>query len=170
MTEKLLGLSYRNITFLGEAGDDWTRGAARRKGFQKAMRRAGLDGNRVLQVGRPPLSIENGAAATPQLLETFPDTDCVFCVSDAAAFGVQSALKSRGIAVPEEIGVAGFGNFEFSRFASPTISTVVVDSFRIGREAGQLIGRLLGEGAEKLGRVNIDIDPRPDLRLSTKPL
>jgi len=170
MTEKLLGLGYRAITFLAEAGDDWTRGAARREGFKRAMTNAGLSSSRVVQVGRPPMSIENGADAVPIILEKFPDTDCIFCVSDAAAFGVQSDLKSRGIDVPDQIGVAGFGNFEVSRFASPAISTVVVDPVRIGYEAGRLIGRLL-DGKEQLPEhLQIDVEPSSDLRMSTKTL
>ena len=168
MTNELLGLGYRNLTFLAEASDDWTRGAARRSGFKQAMQDAGLSPDRVLQVGKPPMSIEDGAAAVPILLERYPDTDCVFCVSDAAAFGVQSALKARGIAVPGEIGVVGFGNFEVSRFASPAISTVVVDPVRIGQEAGRLIGRLLSEKEATSAHIQIDVAPVSELRLSTK--
>ncbi|MEL6564368.1 MAG: LacI family DNA-binding transcriptional regulator [Pseudomonadota bacterium] len=168
MTDALLAQGYRNLVFLCEDGDDWTRGAARRAGFREAMERAGLDATRVVPVGKPPMSIEDGAAALGPLLAQFPDVDCIFCVSDAAAFGVQSALKSRGVAVPEQLGVAGFGNFEVSRFASPSISTVVVDSKRIGREAGRLIGRLLDENHAGSGPVAIHIDPAPALRSSTK--
>lgn len=145
MTRALIGRGYRNITFLGEGSDDWTRGAARRKGFQQAMVEAGLPGDRVLQIGKPPLSIEAGAAAAQGLLQAFPDTDCVFCVSDAPAFGVLSVMGSLGKSVPDDIGIAGFGNFEVSRFSTPTITTVSVDPQTIGRETGRLIGTLLSQ-------------------------
>ena len=168
MTDVLLAQGYRNLVFLCEDGDDWTRGAARRAGFRQAMERAGLDPTRVLPVGKPPMSSEDGAAALDPLLARYPDVDCIFCVSDVAAFGVQSALKSRGMSVPEQVGVAGFGNFEVSRFASPSISTVVVDSKRIGREAGRLIGQLLEQKDEAAAPVRISIDAVPTLRSSTK--
>lgn len=168
MTRHLLSLGYRNITFLAETGDDWTRGAARRSGFKCAMQAAGLAPDRVLQMGKPPISIEDGADAVPLILKQFPDTDCIFCVSDVAAFGVQSGLKSRGISVPDEMGVAGFGNFEVSRFATPTISTVVVDPTRIGRETGRLIGRLLSAEDLSVQHIQIDVDPQTDLRMSTR--
>lgn len=167
MTEDLLGLGYQSITFLAEIGDDWTRGAARRSGFKKAIKATGLP-LQVLRVGRPPMSIEDGADAVPSIFETYPDTDCVFCVSDAAAFGVLSGLKSRGLSVPDEIGIAGFGNFEVSRFASPSISTVDVDSVRIGREAGRLIGKLLAEDRAYDVVVQLDVSPATELRNSTK--
>ncbi|MEM9602814.1 MAG: LacI family DNA-binding transcriptional regulator [Pseudomonadota bacterium] len=168
MTEALIGEGFRHITFLGEVHDDWTRGAARRRGFVNAMQASGLDASRVLQYGVPPLSIETGAKAVEAVLSRFPDTECVFCVSDAAAFGVQSELLRRGIAVPGDMSVAGFGDFEVSRFASPSISTVVVDPERIGAETGRMIYRMLSD-ASGLPRARecIDIGVRISLREST---
>lgn len=170
MTEALIGQGYRNIAFLGETGDDWTRGAQRRAGFRDAMAKAGLSEHRILQVGKPPMSIEDGAEALPELLQRFPNTDAIFCVSDVPAFGVLSVLKTRGVQVPNEIGVAGFGNFELSRFSEPAISTVVVDPYRIGREAGALIGRVLGHPAEVETNYRIDVEPVVTLRESSKRL
>ncbi|MEM8554762.1 MAG: LacI family DNA-binding transcriptional regulator, partial [Pseudomonadota bacterium] len=145
MTDALIDRGYRNIVFAGEADDDWTRGAARRKGFEDAMQARGLDPTRQVRSGPPPLSIEQGAALVPDLLSRYPDVDCIFCVSDAPAFGVQSTLISKGILVPDLIAVVGFGNFEVSRFATPTISTVEVDPIGIGRKAGEVISQLLAE-------------------------
>ncbi|MEO1329203.1 MAG: substrate-binding domain-containing protein [Pseudomonadota bacterium] len=157
-----------HFVFLGEDDDDFTRGGRRREGFIAAMTEAGLSGERVFRVGRPPLSIEDGAAATSAILERFPDVDCIFCVSDMPAFGVQSTLLARGFAVPDDIGVAGFGNFEVSRFASPQISTVVTDPTLIGRQAGELIARLLASDATECLSSQIDAAPVLDLRGSTK--
>lgn len=167
MTDALIAQGYRNIAFLGELGDDWTRGAERRVGFREAMEAAGLSAHRVLQAGKPPMSIEDGASALPKLLRRFPDTDAIFCVSDAPAFGVLSALKERQIAVPQEMGIAGFGNFELSRYATPTLSTVVVDPRRIGCETGQLIGRLLAGGEHAQQAFHLDVETAPEMRQST---
>ena len=169
LTRALIGLGYRNIAFLGEADDHWTRGAARRQGFREAMRAASLSDARILRVGKPPLTIEDGAQATKVLLERFPDTDCVFCVSDLPAFGMLSALTAQGLNVPGDIGLAGFGDFEVSRFASPSITTVVVDPRRIGGEAGRLIGRLLADGDRDAEYERIEVPAKPELRGSTKP-
>ncbi len=145
MTRALIARGYRNIAFLGEAEDDWTRGGARRSGWRQAMEEAGLSTHRLMKYGMPPLSIEEGAAAAPELLAKYPDTDCIFCVSDAPAFGALSALMAQGMRVPEDIGIAGFGNFEVSRFATPALTTVTVDPRRIGQATGQLIRELLSD-------------------------
>ncbi len=147
MTRALIDKGYRNIAFLGEADDAWTRGAARRAGWRDAMEESGLSAHRLLKIGKPPLSIKDGAGAALNLLSEYPDTDCIFCVSDLPAFGVLSALREAGKGVPDEIGVVGFGNFEVSRFSRPAITTVQVDPARIGRATGRLLARLL-DGSE----------------------
>ncbi len=152
MTRALIERGYRNIAFLGEGDDDWTRGAGRRAGWQDAMRESGLSAHRLIQIGKPPLSIEDGAGATEDLLAQFPDTDCIFCVSDPPAFGVLSALRRMGRRVPEDIGVAGFGNFEVSRFSTPAITTIEVDPERIGAATGRLLADLLGGSDEAFPR------------------
>ncbi len=167
MTRALIRRGYRNIAFLGEADDDWTRGAARRKGFALAMEEAGLSAHRQVKLGKPPLSIEDGAQATPALLDAHPDTDCIFCVSDAPAFGALSALGAMGLSVPDDIGVAGFGNFEVSRFSTPSISTVTVDPRRIGQATGQLLAELL-QGDRSAIHQNVKIEVEISLRDSTR--
>ncbi len=147
ITVQLIAKGYERIAFLGESQDDWTRGAARRRGFVAAMQSAGLDCHRIVGFGQPPLSIESGAAAAEQLIREFPDTQCLFCVSDMAAFGAQSWLLSQGYSIPGRVAVAGFGNFEVSRFAAPSISTVIVDPVGIGRETGKLLKRLFHTSA-----------------------
>jgi LacI family gluconate utilization system Gnt-I transcriptional repressor len=173
MVQALVAGGYRNIAFLGEDDDDWTRGAARRRGYLDAMQAADLPSHRILQIGKPPLSIEDGAAAARVLLDRFPDTDCIFCVSDAPAFGVLSTLRQLGRAVPDDIGIAGFGNFEVSRFSSPAISTVTVDPKMIGRATGQLLAELIQHDGndEQVTDVSprwIEIEVTLSLRESTK--
>jgi len=167
MTNALIAKGYSKITFLGEPGDDWTRGAARRSGFRAAMKAANLDPNRLIEVGKPPISIQDGASALPMLRAAYPDTDCIFCVSDLPAFGIISALKNEGIKVPDDIGVAGFGNFEVSRFSSPSISTIKVDPKRIGVAAGDLIGRLLKDPDKDCKIAQLQVETRVALREST---
>ncbi|MEM6594916.1 MAG: LacI family DNA-binding transcriptional regulator [Pseudomonadota bacterium] len=167
MTRALIARGYHNIAFLGEADDAWTRGAARRAGWLEAMAHAGLSSHRLMEIGKPPLSIEDGALATPDLLRAFPDTDCIFCVSDAPAYGALSALKSNGKHVPDDIGIAGFGNFEVSRFSTPAITTVKVDPRNIGTASGRLLAELLQEGGETAPRhlpVKVELEFRGSTR------
>jgi len=145
MTEKLIELGYRNIAFLCETNDEWTRGSARRAGFRKAMQDADLSAHRMIRFGNPPMSIKDGYFIGQNIEQYYDDIDCVFCVSDSPAFGVLTALQEKGVQVPNDVGVAGFGNFEVSRYAIPSITTVKVDPTKVGQVAAELAMRILSD-------------------------
>ncbi len=169
MTMDLIGLGYKNIAFLCETNDEWTRGSARRAGFTKAMESSGFSAHRMIRFGTPPMSIQNGYFVGKNLDQYYNDIDCVFCVSDAPAYGVISGLKERGISVPGEIGVAGFGDFEVSRYSDPTITTVQFDSGEVGRVTAELITNLLDpDTAQKKRPKRYDIKVTNSLRESTR--
>jgi len=169
MTEELIGLGYRNIAFLCETNDEWTRGSARRAGFKRAMESAGLSGHRMIRFGAPPMSIKDGYFVGKRLSEYYNDIDCVFCVSDAPAYGVISSLKEQGVNVPDDIGVAGFGDFEVSRYSDPTITTVQFDASEVGRLTADLIIKLLDSevSVKKLPK-RMEISVSNSLRQSTR--
>lgn len=169
MTEKLIELGYKNIAFLCEINDEWTRGASRRAGYKKAMEAAGLSAHRMIRVGTPPMSIKDGYFVGKNIKQYYDDIDCIFCVSDSPAFGVLSALQEDGVKVPDTVGVAGFGNFEVGRFSSPSISTVVVDPVKLGETTANLVLHLLN-GDEKKGRIKRKyvVDLAIEMRDSTR--
>ncbi len=143
MTQELITLGYRNIAFLCETNDEWTRGAARRSGFKAAMENAGLSAHRMIRFGTPPMTIKDGHFVGKNLKQYYDDIDCVFCVSDAPAFGLITALKEQGISVPEDIGIAGFGDFEVSRYSVPDITTVKFSAREFGRVTAESIISLI---------------------------
>lgn len=169
LTERLIERGYRRFVFLGESEDKGTRGAERRKGFRHAMKAAGLPDDRLLSIAPPPVSMPQGARALPEILDRWPDTDIVFCVSDPCAFGVLTECQRRGIAVPDQLAITGFGEFEVSGLAVPSITTVAVDAHAIGRRTGELI--LEVRAAEirggHLDPQHIEIHTTPVLREST---
>ncbi len=145
MTKKLIQLGCEKIAFLCETNDEWTRGASRRAGFKKAMEEAGLSAHRMIRFGSPPMSIKDGYFVGSNLHQYYDDVDCVFCVSDSPAFGVITALREKGVNVPEDISVAGFGDFEVGRYSNPSISTVSIDSNAVGRITSELVLQLLDQ-------------------------
>ncbi len=80
--------------------------------------------------------MSHGGPAMAALLEAWPDTQAMMCVSDMSAFGAIMECHRRGMTVPDDIVVAGFGNFEVSMCCTPTITTVSVDAYCIGLRTG----------------------------------
>jgi LacI family transcriptional regulator, gluconate utilization system Gnt-I transcriptional repressor len=170
MTAHLIAQGRRRIGYIGETGDKGTRGAQRRLGFVDAVAAAGLDAARQVALVPPPVSMMQGRQAMQDLLRRWPDTDAVMCVSDPCAFGALTACTQLRRAVPDDIAIAGFGDFEISRCAVPSISTVAVSGHAIGSATGTLLLSLLeGDGAvgDPAPRI-VEIAAAPVARDSTR--
>lgn len=134
----------RRIAFLGGDASRDTRGLDRRRGFIREMERLSLDPTRLVEAGPPPISMREGADALVRLMERWPDTEAVLCVSDLAAFGALTECQRRGIEVPGQIAIAGFGAYEISEICVPPITTIDPHCRAIGQMAAKAILSALG--------------------------
>ncbi len=139
MVRHLAGRGYRRIGFLGGASELDRRGLDRLKGYQAEINALKLGEPRVVRLGESPITMSHGGPAMAALLEQWPDTDAVLCVSDMSAFGAIMECHRRGLSVPADIAVAGFGNFEVATCCHPTITTVSVDAYGIGLHTGEAL-------------------------------
>jgi LacI family gluconate utilization system Gnt-I transcriptional repressor len=164
MVAHFVGRGMRRIAFIGGDADRDTRGTDRRAGFIAAMQAHGLDASRLIAAGRPPISMREGADAMARLLETLPDTEAVICVSDLSAFGALTECQRRGVAVPDRIAIAGFGDYEIGAISVPSLTTINPFPHRIGAEAAALILRIMD--GQTQGATRICITPELLLRAS----
>lgn len=169
LVRRLHAQGYRRIAFLGGVPDSDARGADRRRGFEQAMLALGLDAQRCLSIGQAPVSMEHGAQGVVQLMQRWPDTEALVCVSDHPAFGALAECQRRGWRVPQQLAIAGFGGFEVGAACHPQLSTVAVDCFGIGRSAGELLLRAIeaARAGRRLPPETILIPYRIELRGST---
>lgn len=169
LVQQLHGLGHRRMAFIGGAPQSDARGAERRQGFTQAMRSLGLDPSRQLSIGEAPVSMAHGAQGLAQLLAAWPDTQAVVCVSDHPAFGALAECQRRGIAVPRQLAIAGFGGFEVGASCHPQLTTVAVDCAGIGRAAGDLLLRAIAAAREgrRLQPETVQVPYRVDLHAST---
>ncbi|MCB9967505.1 MAG: LacI family DNA-binding transcriptional regulator [Geminicoccaceae bacterium] len=156
MTAFLADLGYRRIAFVGVLGPDDFRGLRRHAGYREALAERGLGEPRAFGSGGSGGSVEDGARGLAAVLERWPDCDAVFCGSDPLAFGAIAEAARRGLAVPGELAVAGFGDFDYAGEAGLALTTVRIPGERIGRETARLLlerkaGRLEGPVVVDLG-------------------
>lgn len=155
MVDHLVTRGYSRIGFIGGDADGDTRGADRRRGFLAALARHGLPATRLSPAGEPPISMREGADAMARLLTSHPDVQAVVCVSDLSAFGALTECQRRGLRVPEDIAIAGFGAYEISSVCVPTLTTIDPCPREIGRQAGTLICDVLGGASPALRIIHI---------------
>lgn len=90
-------------------------------------------------------SAEDGYRQTLQLISQNKQLDAIVFADDVIALGGIRALRENKIAIPSDIAVTGFGNYEIARFIDPPITTVAFDMQQMGRIAAKRLKMLLDE-------------------------
>ena len=86
----------------------------------------------------------------------------IFCSSDALAQGVLAEVQSRGMSIPEDVAVMGFGDLSFAAYTFPALTTVRIDRRAIGRIAADaMLARMDGRAdVEKVIDVGFEVIER----------
>lgn len=92
-----------------------------------------------------PASLANGRSGLSYLLDEHEfDHGVVFCSSDLLAHGVLIEAQARGLSVPRDIAVIGFGDQDYAAHLEPGLTTVRVDREALGAAAAEAILSRLG--------------------------
>lgn len=165
MVDHFVARGLTRIAFIGGDADRDTRGTDRRAGFIAAMQDHRLDAQRLISAGTPPISMREGAEAMARLLADLPDTEAVICVSDLSAFGALTECQRRGIAVPGQMSIGGFGAYDIGAVCVPTLTTIDPSPREIGRRTAELILDL--RDGRQTGPARISLTPVLVLRESS---
>lgn len=151
MVDHFVEQGHSRIGFIGGDASRDTRGLDRRRGFVARLEELGLESHRLVSAGSPPVTVREGMSSLAKMLDTWPDTQAVMCVSDLSAFGAISYCTRKGLRVPEDIAIAGFGAYDISEVSVPTITTVDVSAQAIGSAVARQVSiRLSDEKAEPM--------------------
>jgi len=82
---------------------------------------------------------ESGENDIYELWKLEKKPDAIFAVNDRKAVGAMVALKNKNIKIGKEVGVIGFANDPIGTIITPTLSTIAVPSFEIGRISCELL-------------------------------
>ena len=149
--DMLIGFSHTDI---GRAVADYfvSRGyqrfAAVRASDDRAARRISAFVERSEQLGLAPVSVINvgsertltrGRQALIEILESPGTVDAVFCSSDLLALGVLTEAQTRNIPIPDGLAVMGFGGVPIIENMIPALSTVQINSTKIGALAAEYL-------------------------------
>jgi LacI family transcriptional regulator len=142
ITQHLLKLGHKRIAFLtGPPVAPWTQ--ERLAGYRRALREANVepDDKLVFEAGR---TIEDGTKAAAQMLSEAPDATAVQAINDVVAVGCGETLLNRGLKIPAEVSLAGFGNVLLGRHFRVPLTTARQPKFRLGAAAVEVMQQLLG--------------------------
>ncbi len=102
-----------------------------------------------------PGRLSDARACFTHIMQMNPRPDLVVCGSDLLAMGVADEAQAVGIAVPDELGVIGFGNTQLAADGRPTITSVEIDGTRIAREAITVLQQRAGQTNDAPRRIDV---------------
>ncbi|MEO8606815.1 MAG: LacI family DNA-binding transcriptional regulator [Chloroflexota bacterium] len=114
----------------------------RHEGWIATMKDNGLDCGPSIDGD---FTIDGGYAAMNVLLEMNANFTAVFIANDSMAFGAHTALRQRGLRVPEDISIVGFDDIPESAHFVPGLTTVHQDFEQLGRLAVEYIVSMIDD-------------------------
>jgi LacI family gluconate utilization system Gnt-I transcriptional repressor len=136
-------LVTRGHRAVGMIWADDARALVRQRGFLHELESLGIRDVRVATV-EAPSTLALGRQGLATLLGGDIKPTAVFCSSDLLAHGALEEARCRGLPVPQDLALIGFGDLEFGRHTWPALSTVRIDRAAIGRSAAELLLARMG--------------------------
>ena len=152
-TAHLLAAARTPVAFVGRIATSAV-GRARFDGYRKALTAHGaaLDEALVWDISQG-YRADAGYQAMTGALARGIRFRAVVAASDELALGCLAAAVDRGLAIPGDMAVMGFGGLAWIGFARPALSTVALDAGAIARAVGDFFKDPTGGGAPGKRRV-----------------
>ncbi|MDX8432433.1 LacI family transcriptional regulator [Mesorhizobium sp. M4B.F.Ca.ET.215.01.1.1] len=141
----LVGLGHKRIGVIGGPRDS-SSSPARLRGFTRALQEAGVDLPASAVVDSD-YHFAGGRLAMERLLTQAPDITAVFACNDLMAMGAVTALRSRGLRVPDDMSMIGFDDIPYAVTTWPPLTTIAQPVEKIGTRAVSLLLERVAEPA-----------------------
>ncbi|GGN92395.1 LacI family DNA-binding transcriptional regulator [Saccharibacillus kuerlensis] len=138
MGRHVLEMGHRRIAYLGVTEEDEAVGLHRKEGFRQA---AAEYPNCEVRYFESSFKISDARLAAEQILDHYSPT-LIVCATDNIALGVVKTAHIRGLSIPSDLSVTGFGGYEVTEIIHPALTTVRFPYFEAGRLAAQSILKL----------------------------
>jgi LacI family transcriptional regulator len=140
-TDHLLALGHRRIACLSGPSISLTA-ADRVKGYLRALQAAAVPADPALirEVGFAPAGT---AGAVRALFDMAQPPTAVVAPNDQVAIATIRALHELGRRVPDEVSVVGFDDTPLASYTVPSLTTVAIPTYDLGRTAVELLVRVL---------------------------
>jgi Transcriptional regulators len=136
LTEHLIQQNCRRIMLV--TGPDHLNVCKKRlEGYKKALKKYKIPFDESL-LCRTDLSIASILNNVDRHLEFDRSVDSIFCISDIGAIHIILHLKKKGVKIPGDICIVGFGNEPVGEMIEPSLTTFNQHTVKFGETVAQL--------------------------------
>lgn len=129
----LIGQGHSRIGFLN-GSPQYSNSSDRLAGYRKALSEAGIAEDDSLRYAGN-YSWTSGNAAAAAVHADLDRLDALFVANDRMAIGLMKGLRDRGCTLPDDLPIVAYDDSDASRFSEPSLTTVHVPFFEMGRLA-----------------------------------
>lgn len=159
MGRHLVGLGYKALGYVGTSHDIANAASQRLDGFTKAVTDGGGTLTRQFCL-HDTANFYPGYYGTEQLLATGAKVECVYYQNDSMAFGGFQYCERIGLSVPDDIGIAGWGDMPISSVLQKRLTSIHVPHLKLGQAAAQaMVARLKGEPVSDAQNIGFRLVP-----------
>ncbi len=156
----LIELGHRRIGFINGDPNHSTY-YYKRLGYELALAEAGIGFAKRYMIRVSPYE-SGGFEGANALLDMDEPPTALLAASDQMALGAYRAISMRGLRVPDDISVIGFGGAPFSSEMSPTLTTINQHPYEVGLDTAKLVFQILRD--EPIDKKQAVIQPELLLR------
>ncbi len=164
-TEHLLEQGYNRIAILA-GPKNLGISNSRMNGYLKALKKYKIKPDSSLMI-HCDFNQDYAYYATLELLSMKKKPDAIFTISDRMAIGAMLAIKEKGLKMPNDIALVGFNNEPIVSLVTPSISSVDIPSFEMGKAAARMFIELM-HNPENKETQQIKLNPNLIIRESSK--
>ncbi|MEW9052240.1 MAG: LacI family DNA-binding transcriptional regulator [Neobacillus sp.] len=141
MGRYVLEKGYRKIAYLGVTERDISVGVKRKQGFKKAIEEAADCEVRFYETL---FKMPAAQASAIEIIDEFQPSIFV-CATDNIALGVLKAAYSKGLTIPRNLALTGFGGYDVTEIIHPGLTTAKFFYKDAGQTAARHIVELVNE-------------------------
>lgn len=148
---------HKDVVFIGVSEQDEAVGKIRKDGVMDGL---GSDSEIMhIMMEETTFSYQETRELVRDLLEVHIP-DLIICATDLMALAAYKEVRERGLRVPEDVSLAGFGGYEMSELLSPEMTTVRFEHEAAGKLcASTLVAMINDEPAPSLQMLGYQFRP-----------
>jgi len=167
VVQHLIEQGYTDIIYLARHPLHLSSIEERFRGYQSAMADAGLTQRPPFVVGGPTelgydqsrrtftLPESPVVSIIAELLRSTERPQAIVAMNDMYALLVLEAAQKAGVDVPNDLAVVGFDDLDLAASATPPLTTVAQEPFRLGVEAARLLLAHIRGERKSIGQIRL---------------
>ncbi len=136
-TRYLIDQGYRKIAII-TGFLDRTTGKERLNGYLDALKEAGIKkDHKLIKIGD--FKKESGFSLTKDLINNLPIPEAIFVTNVDMTLGALIAVKEAKLKIPDDIGIVGFDDPDWSMVIDPPLTTINQPVYDLGATASEVL-------------------------------